>query len=194
MDRWIPGRPNRCSCCRTRSRRLAKEDHSKLTTIVVRVFFAVASLAHALLATVCMHAWNLLAQMLHQDPKPIPVFPASRWLGWLAGKKPKDAVMLATWSPLIKTGKRAVSRIRLPGTCLRRWYTLTPRWLLQQTFRARTDSTFFDDFAPPSWCRPSPTRRSREGGGRSHRMDHVKDAESGEHDAGIRREFCRERL
>ena len=85
MDRWIPGRPNRCSCCRTRSRRLAKEDHSKLTTIVVRVFFAVASLAHALLATVCMHAWNLLAQMLHQDPKPIPVFPASRWLGWLAG-------------------------------------------------------------------------------------------------------------
>ena len=51
---------------------LAKEDHSKLTTIVVCVLFAVASLEHALLATVCMHTWNLLAQMLHQDPKHQP--------------------------------------------------------------------------------------------------------------------------
>ena len=48
---------------------LAKEDHSKLTTIVVCVVFAVASLAHALLATVCMRAWNLLAQTAQKDPK-----------------------------------------------------------------------------------------------------------------------------
>ena len=48
---------------------LAKVDHIKLTTIVVRVLFAVASLAHALLATVCMHAWNLLAQTAQKDPK-----------------------------------------------------------------------------------------------------------------------------
>ena len=51
---------------------LAKVDHSKLTTIVVCVLFAVASLAHALLATVCMHAWNLLAQTAHKDPKHQP--------------------------------------------------------------------------------------------------------------------------
>ena len=47
---------------------LANVDHIKLTTIVVRVVFAVASLAHALLATVCMHAWNLLTQTAHRDP------------------------------------------------------------------------------------------------------------------------------
>ena len=48
---------------------LAKVDHIKLTMIVVRVLFAVASLVHALLATVCMHAWNLLAQTAQKDPK-----------------------------------------------------------------------------------------------------------------------------
>ena len=48
---------------------LAKVYHIKLTTIVVRVLFAVASLVHALLATVCMHAWNLLAQTAQKDPK-----------------------------------------------------------------------------------------------------------------------------
>ena len=47
---------------------LAKVDHMKLTTIVVCVLFAVASLAHALLATVCMYAWNLLAQTAQKDP------------------------------------------------------------------------------------------------------------------------------
>ena len=108
---------------------LAKVDHIKLTTIVVRVLFAVASLAHALLATVCMYAWNLLAQTAHKDPKhqpalgrvsACPILPGKQVLGWLAGKKPKDAVMLATWSLLIKTGKLAVSWIRPPGTCLRR--------------------------------------------------------------------------
>ena len=51
---------------------LANVDHIKLTTIVVRVLFAVASLAHALLATVCMHAWNLLTQTAHKDPKHQP--------------------------------------------------------------------------------------------------------------------------
>ena len=51
---------------------LAKVDHMKLTTIVVCVLFAVASLAHALIATVCMYAWNLLAQTAHKDPKHQP--------------------------------------------------------------------------------------------------------------------------
>ena len=78
---------------------LAKVDHIKLTTIVVRVLFAVASLAHALLATVCMYAWNLRAQMLHQDPKQqtflarVPACPIVPWqaggsAGW-PGRNPR---------------------------------------------------------------------------------------------------------
>ena len=78
---------------------LAKVDHMKLTTIVVCVLFAVASLAHALLATVCMHAWNLLAQTAHKDPKHQPAlgrvsachivpWQAGDWAGW-PGRNPR---------------------------------------------------------------------------------------------------------
>ena len=77
---------------------LSKVDHIKLTTIVVCVLFAVASLAHALLATVCMHAWNLLAQTAQKDPKqqtflarvpacPIVPWQAGGWAGW-PGRNP----------------------------------------------------------------------------------------------------------
>ena len=73
---------------------LAKVDHIKLTTIVVRVVFAVASLAHALLATVCMHAWNLLAQTAHKDPKHQPALGRVSACPILPGKQ---VARLAGW-------------------------------------------------------------------------------------------------
>ena len=73
---------------------LANVDHRKLTTIVVCVLFAVASLAHALLATVCIHARNLLAQTAHEDPKHQPALGRVSACPILPGKQ---VARLAGW-------------------------------------------------------------------------------------------------